>query len=134
MKINSALAYVGHNSRDDRNKDDFYPTPRETVVSLLKKQTFDGDIWECACGDGAISTVLEDYNYKVYSSDLVDRGYVIPNVPKVLTPPQKVDAVPKPSIYYIISTSTTLHINLYFILINKTINISIRVQWVCPRY
>jgi len=35
------------------------------------------------------------YNPEKY--DLVDRGYVIPNVPKVLTPPQKVDAVPKPS-------------------------------------
>lgn len=75
MKVNAALAYVGHNSRDDRNKDDFYPTPRETIVALLEKQRFDGDIWECACGDGAISTVLEEYNYKVYSSDLVDRGY-----------------------------------------------------------
>jgi len=35
------------------------------------------------------------YNPEKY--DLVDRGYVIPDVPKVLTPPQKVDAVPKPS-------------------------------------
>jgi hypothetical protein len=35
------------------------------------------------------------YNPEKY--DLVDRGYVIPSVPKVLTPPQKVDAVPKPS-------------------------------------
>ena len=32
-------------------------------------------IWECACGDGAISNVLLKHGYKVYSSDLVDRGF-----------------------------------------------------------
>ena len=107
MKINSALAYVGHNSRDDRNKDDFYPTPRETVVSLLKKQTFDGDIWECACGDGAISTVLEDYNYKVYSSDLVDRGYGQSGIDFLLET-QKVDnIVTNPP--FNLATEFTLH-------------------------
>ena len=43
--------------------------------SLLKIEKFNGEIWECACGDGAISNVLLKHGYKVFSSDLVDRGF-----------------------------------------------------------
>ena len=75
MKKESALAYVGHNSRGDREENDFYPTPETATEALLKKQKFEGNIWECACGDGAISKVLLKHGYKVYSSDLIDRGY-----------------------------------------------------------
>jgi hypothetical protein len=38
-------------------------------------ETFEGSIWEPACGDGAISKVLEAAGYTVISTDLVDRGY-----------------------------------------------------------
>jgi len=75
MKKNSALAYVGHNKSGDRVKDDFYATPTNATVELLKRQKFKGKIWECACGDGAMSKVLEKHNYEVYSTDLIDRGY-----------------------------------------------------------
>ena len=75
MKKESALAYVGHNSRGDREENDFYPTPESATIALLQHQKFEGDIWECACGDGAISKVLLQHGYKVYSSDLIDRGY-----------------------------------------------------------
>ena len=33
------------------------------------------DIWECACGNGAMSEVIKENGYNVYSSDLIDRGY-----------------------------------------------------------
>ena len=56
-------------------KDAFYPSPPEAVEALLRQELFYGDIWECACGDGAISKVLEAHKYKVISTDLVDRGY-----------------------------------------------------------
>ncbi len=75
MKTTSALAYVGHNANGDREKDDFYPTPINATQSLLDKQKFEGNIWECACGNGAMSKVLIDNGYDVYSSDLIDRGY-----------------------------------------------------------
>ena len=75
MKTSSALAYVGHNSKGDREKDDFYPTPPEATMALMDRETFDGNIWECACGNGAMSKVMIDKGYKVYSSDLIDRGY-----------------------------------------------------------
>ena len=80
MKKSSALAYVGHNAKGDIEENDFYPTPESATLALLEKQTFEGDIWECACGDGAISKVLLNKGYKVYSSDLIDRGYGSSNV------------------------------------------------------
>ena len=75
MKKSSALAYVGHNERGDREKDDFYPTPELATQALLDRQKFQGDIWECACGNGAMSKVMINNGYNVYSSDLIDRGY-----------------------------------------------------------
>ena len=75
MKKDSALAYVGHNSKGDRVKNDFYPTPPEATQSLMDREKFEGNIWECACGDGAMSKVLIKNGYDVYSSDLIGRGY-----------------------------------------------------------
>lgn len=59
----------------DRQADDFYATPRSTVEQLLQVEGFNGPIWEPACGDGAISRVLQDHGYQVISTDLVDRGW-----------------------------------------------------------
>lgn len=53
---------------------EFYPTPPEATRALLSVEQFEGDIWEPACGDGAISSVLETAGYSVVSTDLVDRG------------------------------------------------------------
>ena len=75
MKTSSALAYVGHNSNNDREENDFYPTPDNATQSLLDRQKFDGNIWECACGNGAMSKLMIKEGYDVYSSDLIDRGY-----------------------------------------------------------
>lgn len=60
---------------NDREVDDFYSTPRSVVEQLLAVEHFDGAIWEPACGDGAISRVLQDCGHEVVSTDLVDRGY-----------------------------------------------------------
>ncbi|MHA1598335.1 MAG: hypothetical protein ACTSV1_06395 [Alphaproteobacteria bacterium] len=54
---------------------DFYPTPAWATQALLNYEQFKGEIWECACGDGAMSEVLNEINNKIYSSDLIDRGY-----------------------------------------------------------
>lgn len=58
-----------------REKDDFYPTPERATLALLKAESFTGDIWECACGDGAISKVFEAAGHRVVSTDLVARGF-----------------------------------------------------------
>lgn len=75
--MSNAVAYVNGIIPDNENreKDDFYPTPPEGTLALLGVESFTGKIWEPACGDGAISKVLIDHGYEVYSTDLVDRGY-----------------------------------------------------------
>lgn len=60
----------------NREKDDFYATPNWAIDALLNREAFEGEIWEPACGDGAICKRLEHYGYKnIYATDLIDRGY-----------------------------------------------------------
>jgi hypothetical protein len=75
--MSGAKAYVAGIIPDaeNRQKDDFYPTPREGTEALLAVEKFTGAIWEPACGDGAICRPLIDAGYDVVASDLVDRGY-----------------------------------------------------------
>lgn len=74
--MNTALSIVGSSRNNgDRELDDFYPTPAYVVEELLKKEKFEGNIWECACGEGDISNVLIKNGFDVISTDLVDRGY-----------------------------------------------------------
>jgi hypothetical protein len=76
-----AVAYArGVIPSEDREKDDFYPTPAPATWALLRRERFDGGIWEPACGDGAISKVLEAAGYGVVSTDLVARGYGEPRI------------------------------------------------------
>jgi hypothetical protein len=63
----------------NREKDDFYPTPPEGTRALLSVEKFGLRIWEPACGNGAISRVLEAEGHSVISTDLIDRGYGEPN-------------------------------------------------------
>ena len=60
-----------------RHEDDFYRTPPQCTLALLAVETFADDVWEPACGDGAISEVLLNAGYTVISTDLIDRGYGI---------------------------------------------------------
>jgi hypothetical protein len=66
---------AGSNLRGDREKDDFYATPPDSTRALLAVEKFEGPIWEPACGDGAISRVLQEAGYTTFSSDLVERGF-----------------------------------------------------------
>jgi hypothetical protein len=59
----------------DLDGPDFYPTPAWATSALIDNEQFRGGVWECACGDGAMSAVLEDAGNRVESSDLYDRGF-----------------------------------------------------------
>ncbi|SCW89276.1 hypothetical protein [Ancylobacter rudongensis] len=61
----------------DLDGPDFFPTPPWATFALVDNERFSGEIWECACGDGAMSSVLEKAQGKsnVHSSDLYKRGY-----------------------------------------------------------
>ena len=39
---------------------DFYPTPDYATEELLKREVFEGSIWEPACGNGAMAKFLPD--------------------------------------------------------------------------
>jgi len=80
MPVKNIRAYVGDTVNANRSSGDFYSTPRQCTVDLLEREKFEGDIWECACGEGAISEVLIKNDYSVYSSDIEDRGYGNKNI------------------------------------------------------
>lgn len=58
---------------EERQKNDYYATPRIAVEKLLEKESFSHKILEPACGELHISKVLEEYGYEVESSDIVNR-------------------------------------------------------------
>jgi hypothetical protein len=59
----------------DLDGPDFYPTPAWATYALIDNEDFRGEVWESACGNGAMSEVLENASPNVSSSDLYDRGY-----------------------------------------------------------
>ena len=58
-----------------REINDFYATDPSAIDDLLKYETFDKNIWECAVGQGHLADRLKKYGYNVRCSDLIDRGY-----------------------------------------------------------
>lgn len=61
--------------RADLDGPDFFPTPAWATHALVDNETFTGDIWECACGDGTMTRVLEGAGYRVRATDLYPRGF-----------------------------------------------------------
>ena len=76
-KLHGVYSAIGASSHavTDRDSQDFYSTPRMAIECLLKEYSFTQNVLEPACGDGAISKVLEEHGYHVTSMDLYDRGY-----------------------------------------------------------
>lgn len=71
---------ASNHSEKPREINDFYATDPNALEIFLDRLKEDGVklhnyIWECACGEGHLSKVLENRGYKVWSTDLVDRGY-----------------------------------------------------------
>ena len=63
-------------SDGDRPEHDFYPTPAWATKALVDKENIRRKrIWESACGDGAMSSILCNYGENsVYCSDIDPRG------------------------------------------------------------
>lgn len=64
---------ASNHSNGTREENDFYATDPLAMELLLKKEKFDKNIWECACGQLHLSKVLEEHGYTVRNSDLVKR-------------------------------------------------------------
>lgn len=56
--------------KEGRQAEDFYATPDWAIYELLKREDFPDMVWEPASGNGAISKILENAGYEVYSSDI----------------------------------------------------------------
>lgn len=74
-KANHRIRMIAGARNNRRMDHDFYPTPEIATIKFLEHEKFKGEIWEPACGDGAISKVLQDSGYFTVSSDLIYRGY-----------------------------------------------------------
>ena len=66
---------VGPRISPGRAPYEFYPTPPEATRALLSVESFDGSIWEPACGEGHISKVLQASGHEVVSTDLAHYGF-----------------------------------------------------------
>ena len=69
-----------NHSEKERQLNDYYATDPHTLEIFLEKLNKDNiklhnNIWECACGEGHLSKVLEERGYNVWSTDLIYRGY-----------------------------------------------------------
>ena len=71
MNNNNIFKLIGatNHSLQQRADYDFYNTDPKAIIELLKYEKFSENIWECACGIGNLSKVLEQNNYKVKSTE-----------------------------------------------------------------
>lgn len=66
---------ASNHSDSDREVNDFYATDPAVLDLLSRKYEIPEVVLEPACGTGCLSQWLVDKGHKVYSSDIVDRGY-----------------------------------------------------------
>ena len=90
MQSNLQMGFLAGSSSEERQREDYYRTPHYATKALLARETFEGSIWEPACGDGAISRLLPVG--QVVSTDLFDRGYGQSGV-DFLSEPRNVDHI-----------------------------------------
>jgi hypothetical protein len=64
----------------DLDGPDFFPTPAWATYALVDNEPFVGQIWEPACGDGAMAQVLAMRGNPVVATDLYDRGFGEPSI------------------------------------------------------
>lgn len=64
---------ASNHTEKERQKEDYYATDPIAVELLLDLETFNKDIWECACGEKHLSNVLEKRGFNVRSSDIIKR-------------------------------------------------------------
>ena len=93
---------ASNHAAHDREEHDYYATEPKATEWILKLETFDKNIWECACGEGHISKVLQQHGYNVKSSDLIDRGFGdVHDFLSVCTPKFDGDIITNPPYKYV---------------------------------
>ena len=66
------LQLTGGNFNESRRALDFYPTPKNVTIALLDFLCLplDYKVWECACGNHAMSDVIFERGYEVIATDI----------------------------------------------------------------
>lgn len=74
---NSVFKSLGasNHTHKERQNEDYYATDPKAAELLLTLEKFSKNIWECACGEGHLSKVLENAGHIVKSTDLINRGF-----------------------------------------------------------
>lgn len=57
--------------RSNVSKLDDYPTPAYCTEALMKRECFEGKIWECACGSGAMLDIIRKYHPNCFGTDIL---------------------------------------------------------------
>lgn len=60
--IYTTLGASNHSDKD-RQQHDYYATEPRAMELLLAEEQFSPVIWECACGEGHLSKVLEQHGF-----------------------------------------------------------------------
>ena len=73
----STFITLGASNHTDKEREnmDFYATDPVAIDGLKKVFDIPHVIYEPCCGQGHLSKRLEELGHKVYSTDLIDRGY-----------------------------------------------------------
>lgn len=61
--------------KEEREENDYYATDPIAIEWLMKLETLDKNIWECACGEGHLAKPLMENGYLVKSTDIIDRKF-----------------------------------------------------------
>ena len=74
-KTNLRITGSSAHATEERQVDDFYATDPIAMKLLLELEVFNQRIWEPACGLGHLCDELIKNDYKVFATDIIDRGY-----------------------------------------------------------
>ena len=76
MGKRSVMGTLGasNHSSTERQTEDFYSTDPSALEALLIFESFNHEVWECACGSGSLSKVLLEHGYDVKNSDIIKRA------------------------------------------------------------
>lgn len=79
MSLNLIMG-ARNGAKNERQEHDYYATHPQAVRAFLDKLKQDDvqlnkAIWECACGEGHMAEVFEEYGHDVIATDLIFRGY-----------------------------------------------------------
>lgn len=69
-----------YHAHADRQEHDYYATPPKALEVIIDRLQLSKNVWECACGGGHLSKVLEAHGHNVLSTDLYPRGYGVGGV------------------------------------------------------